>query len=46
MLFQCPYYQRADFIVKCASKRLQDVLNNKESAQAAAKWLVQLGVLP
>jgi len=46
VLFQCPNYQRADFIAKCASKRLQDVLNNKESAQAAAKWLVQSGILP
>jgi hypothetical protein len=46
VLFQCPNYQRADFIAKCASERLQDVLNNKESAQAAAKWLVQSGILP
>jgi len=46
MLFQCPHYQRADFIAKCASKYLQDILNNKESAQVAVKWLVQLGTLP
>jgi hypothetical protein len=45
VLFQCPQYQRADFIAQCASERLQEVLNNERSAQAAAKWLVQSGAL-
>jgi len=45
VLFQCPQYQRADFIAQCASEHLQNVLSNKRSAQAAAKWLVQSGAL-
>ena len=45
VLFQCPRYQRADLIAQCASERLQDVLSNKNSAQAAAKWLIQSGAL-
>ncbi len=45
VLFQCPQYQRADFIAQCASERLHEVLSNKRSAQAAAKWLIQSGAL-
>ena len=45
ILFQCPQYQRADFIAQCASERLHEVLSNTRSAQAAAKWLIQSGAL-
>jgi len=45
VLFQCPHYQRAEFIANCTSERLQEVLNIKKSAQAAVKWLVQSNAL-
>ena len=45
ILFRCPRYSRRDLIEKCPSERVWEVLNKAESAQAAARWWVQRGIL-
>ena len=44
-LLWCPQLNRSDLIVQCRSEHVEEILGRKRSAQAAARWLIEAGVL-
>ena len=45
ILLWCPQLSRRDLIVQCRSERVEEILGRKRSAQAAARWLIEAGIL-
>ena len=45
ILLWCPQLSRRDLIVQCRSERIEEILGRKRSAQAAARWLIEAGIL-
>ena len=45
ILIWCPQLNRSDLIAQSRSERVEEILGRKRSAQAAARWLIEAGVL-
>jgi hypothetical protein len=45
ILLWCPQFSRGGLIAQSRSERTEEILGRKKSAQAAARWLIETGVL-